>query len=236
MISLLASTRKRVDSLLRMWKSAIDTATKPEDLQLVLYIDDDDIETRQAYNSVQPSVLAVIGPRLHILGQGINECYKACSGDICMVCTDDIVFRTPSWDDMVRDTFLSFTDKIMMVFGEDGIQHGSMATLPFISRNWIESVGYVLPPYFVNEFGDKWITDVAFMLKRYVYLPGMLIEHQHHYAGKMEVDSTVTERERMRGDHTPEGGWMAYYDSLLYKRKKDVAKLQAVIARYGRRS
>ena len=44
-ISLLCPTRNRVDGLIRMWSSALDTASNPDKLELVLYVDHDDLET-----------------------------------------------------------------------------------------------------------------------------------------------------------------------------------------------
>ena len=45
-ISLLCPTRKRTESLEKMWLSALQTAKFPKKLELVLYIDSEDLKSR----------------------------------------------------------------------------------------------------------------------------------------------------------------------------------------------
>ena len=42
---------------------------------------------------------------------------------------------------------------------------------PWISPpNWVETVGYFVPPYFSSDFNDTWLNEVADMIGRKIYL------------------------------------------------------------------
>ena len=52
-----------------------------------------------------------------------NRCYEISSGDIVMHCGDDIRFRTKGWDTKVLNKFKEYKDKIVLVYGDDGIRN-----------------------------------------------------------------------------------------------------------------
>jgi hypothetical protein len=92
-VSLLVPTRGRPDQIASMWASACATASRPNDLELVIYVDDDD-----------PTVLPdlgdatiIHGPRI-VLSDCWNKCAAAATGDILWLGNDDVLFRTPGWD------------------------------------------------------------------------------------------------------------------------------------------
>ena len=39
----------------------------------------------------------------------------------------------------------------------------------FLHRNWVETVGYFVPPYFSSDFNDTWLNEVADMIGRKIY-------------------------------------------------------------------
>lgn len=219
MISLLCPTRRRRDRLEAMWASAKETASGP--LELVIYTDDDD----QSYEELAADIRRVNGPRI-CLSEMWNHCYEASTGDILMHCGDDILFRTPGWDKVVIEAIERFPDRIVFVYGNDGshVHDGRFGTHGFVHRRWVETVGYFVPPYFVSDWNDQWLNDVAGMIGRHVHLP-ILTEHMHYVFGKAAHDETYREREA-RGAAADVG---AIYSAKHAEREADAAKLRAVM-------
>jgi hypothetical protein len=155
-----------------------------------------------------------------------NECYARANGNILMHCGDDIVFRTPSWDTIVRETFAQSTDKILLVHGDDMTPNtDALATHGFLHRRWVETVGYFVPPLFSSDWNDVWLTEVADMIGRRVKIP-IVTEHMHYSFGKAERDANTNEREE-RGlrDKVVE-----LFESTKADRIRDAAKLREVMA------
>jgi len=93
MISILCPTRGRPESMQRMVTSARKTATMPDDLEFVFYIDEDDMASYEMAERLD--VKAVVGPRI-ILSEMWNACWMQANedSDIFMHCGDDIIFRS----------------------------------------------------------------------------------------------------------------------------------------------
>lgn len=196
MIDLLLPTRQRPHQLARLADSINATASHPESIRLVTYIDADD----HSYDDLQLDIkwVRVRGPRerdnLVNLSAMWNLCFDASSADIIMHCGDDIVFRTPGWDDVVRDTFDTYPDKILFAFGRDGYQDGNnFGTHGFIHRAWVEAAGFLFPPLFVSDFNDTFLNDVSKAIGRHVEID-IYTEHMHYIVGKAEVDQNTRER------------------------------------------
>lgn len=242
------STRKRTQLLLQMWRSANvnrspipTTETVPpggfeykHDIELVLYVDEDDPETRKVYydSIIAYNTVMILGPRPEILGQTTNRCFQESTGEICMLCTDDVIFHTPGWDELVIQEFLKYPDRIVLVYGEDGIQHGRTATLPFLHRNWVKTIGRYLPTYFIGESGDRWLTDVANRIGRKVYLPNLYVQHLHPAHGTMPCDATYTERLNMRRNKGNTQYWRQLFSNLESERKSEANKLKKFITEF----
>lgn len=220
-ISLLCPTRKRPEQLRRMWNSARTTADGP--LELIVYIDDDD----DSYKVLDPVVKVVSGPRI-VLSKMWNKCYDQSIGDILMHCGDDIVFRTAHWDTIVRGAIEQYPDRIAFVYGNDGsgVHDGHFGTHGFVHRNWVATVGYFVPPYFVSDWNDSWLNDVARSIDRHIWVP-IVTSHEHYVFGKAAYDSTYREREeRGREARVDE-----IYNSKGAEREADAAKLKDFICK-----
>lgn len=193
MISLLCPTRHRPDNVKRLVESVFATAGRPNDVELVFYVDDDD-DTFPLTGSVK----VVRGPQI-VLSQMWNECYGLAAGDVLMHCGDDIVFRTPGWDLEVLRAIEAVPDRIVLVHCDDGSPWSSrLATHSFLTRTWVETVGHFVPPIFSAEYNDTWLTEVADLVGRRRYLAHVVIEHMHWSFGKAEIDGTYAELQRRR--------------------------------------
>lgn len=204
----------------RLVESIRATATTP--VEVVFYMDLDDPDSHQT--AVELGAKHVIGERI-VLSDMWNVAAAQASGEILMMCGDDIVFRTPGWDKRVLEAFDQYPDKIVLVYGNDLIQHERHATHPFIHRRWYEAVGYLVPNGFSCDWSDTWLNDVAIELGRRHYLPDVITEHMHPVAGKARLDESHRERlARGRRDNVRE-----LYVARADERAVDVEKLKAVM-------
>jgi glycosyltransferase involved in cell wall biosynthesis len=229
-LSLLLPTRQRRSNLLRLAESIVNTATDPDSIELVVYVDDDDA----SYDDLLLPMdwTRVEGPRVHDdglvnLSAKWNQCFARCYGDIIMHCGDDIVMRTPGWDDIVYEAFDATPDKILFAGGRDGIQDDNdLITHGFLHRRWVETVGYFLPPCFSSDYNDRFLTDVANFVDRRVDIP-IYTEHMHFCANKAQIDQNTAERLERHQRDRPD---LLYESDLIQGMIKEAAgKLRGVM-------
>lgn len=220
-ISILCPTRGRPESVERLLKSIRETTSEmPE---VVLYIDDDDGDSRDWVQFETASLKRIIGPR-KTLSDCWNECAKHATGDILMMGADDLVFRTKGWDKMVINTFESHPDKFIFLHGDDGHWGNQFGTHGFIHRKWYDTLGYFTAPYFSADYADTWLNDIANTLGRRVYL-NFVTEHLHPAWGKAPMDETHKQRmERAEKDNVAK-----LYQDLRPKLIEDIHKIRNAI-------
>lgn len=224
MISILMATRGRLESMERFVTSVLETADIPNNIEFIVYIDDDDSSYDEC-DWVQ-NVKIHRGPR-----KILSTCfeYERGSGPIFMLAGDDLVFHTQGWDTKVLETFNQYPDRIVLVYGEDGDPNKEKgnATHPFIHKNWIDAVGRYLPPYFSGDFPDTWLTALADAVGRKVKID-IYTEHIHPAFGKRKLDTTDDEKwEKHFRDNMPQ----KYLDTLP-EREADAAKLKKFIEEF----
>ena len=197
-ISLLVPTRERPKLLQRLFDSLADTTSRLERIEVVLYMDDDDLPTHTvAHPSLQLTKL--IKPAGEKMGRMNQMCYEASRGRFAMLMNDDVVFRTKAWDTRVLDAFARFPDDVALVYGNDLHQRKSMATLPIVSRAVCDVLGGICPRDYLNVYIDVHLFDVFKKLAklgapRTVYLGDVIFEHMHHEVGKSSMDATYVKR------------------------------------------
>ena len=198
------------------------TANLPKAVEVVAYVDDDD----DSYDFSLPRLRYVRGPRI-VLSEMWNKCYDKAKGDIFGHMGDDIIFRSDNWDSLVKSVFDSYEDKIVFVHGDDmsDVHRNNFGTHGFIHKNWVNAVGYFVPPYFSSDYNDTWLNDVANALNRRIYIDAVKTEHMHYIFNKAEKDQTHEERlARHANDRVDE-----IYAAKKPEREADVEKLRKVM-------
>ncbi len=226
MISILIPTRGRRRGLERAVRSALDTADDRDCLQFIAYVDQDDALTYFNFNEeFNLEVQFLIGPRI-VLSNMWNKCAAAAIGEIFHQGNDDIAFRTRGWDSLVYREFSKYPDKILLVHGSDGTNlpsgsQGKFGCHPFVHRRWLETLGYLTPPFYSSDYGDTHLNEVANALGRRKYLT-FIIEHLHFWLGKGPQDKTYDDRlERHSRDNVSQ-----LYEDLAPLREVDIEKLR----------
>ncbi len=223
-ISLIFPTRNRPKSLRRYCQSVIDTVPteRLKYLEICIYLDLDDEqsepELRKCIEDYNLDIKIHRGERIKMSAMW-QVAYEECaSGDIVKLSADDFVFRTVNWDMIVREEINRFSDRIVLVYGDDGIQHGNIATYSFVTREWIEVSGFWLPRYFCSDYCDTWLDEVSRNIGRKVYRGDLMVEHMHFCVGKSEIDDNTKERlER----HEKEGVKEIYERTSVERREQE---------------
>lgn len=223
MISILVPSRKRPVQFRRMVESAMEKATHPMAVEVVARFDEDDRESIREAGELGEQVHVIEGPRLRVMTIYWNECFKECVGDIVMQGNDDITFETRGWDVMVEEAFREVEDRILLVHGNDVAGHGgTFGPHPFVHRRWVEALGYFIPPYFVSDFGDAWVGELANYIGRRRFVPFDIL-HRHFGYGLAVMDETYRERLERHKEDDPD----AVYQARVDERIRDVEKLRA---------
>jgi len=203
-ISLLVPSRARPKSLIRMLESALETAARPDDLEVVVLFDDDDAESLALDLGLFP-VIRLVRPRMG-MGELMMECIRAATGDILIMANDDIVIRSKDWDDLVCAKAEQFDDGIYLLYPNDCFKSGKMPTFPIVSRHFIANCYSDALAEYRGGFLDVHIFEIFLRLKnsgydRIQYLHNIEFEHLHFRTGKSECDDTYASRDRLGDDH-----------------------------------
>jgi len=192
-ISIVFPTKNRPKRVQEMINSCLSTAQIPTLIEFVIYVDMGDNSLDSIENF--PSNVRIIKGYPQWLTSLYNFLATQATGEIIMYGADDILFVTESWDLEVRKAFSDLKFGLGLVFPNDlSVYQGTLATHGFVTRKWIETFGYLLPPYFPNVFTDRWVTEVARKLNCLVYLNEVVIEHNQYRQGKSDFDSTYQNR------------------------------------------
>ena len=219
MISLLLPTRKRPHRLKTFIESVRQTESNRS--EICVYVDWDD--TSYALEDFRTDAKMFFGPK-EILSDYWNVLAKNATGEILMLCADDLVFKTQHWDLIVEDAFAKVGDRIILVYGDDGKNGNNFATHPAISRKWVQTLGHMTGSGFSSGFADTWMWDVASKVQRIQYVP-ILTEHKHWLFGKAEKDEVYEQATQAYYRDNPE----EKYKEREAERVEDARKLWAVM-------
>lgn len=203
LISLLLPTRKRPELVHRFLHSVQATVKYPDDVEIILYVDDDDAGSHEL-DCAGLRVVRIIGPRQSMGGYN-TACLERARGDIIALVNDDIVIRTPGWDETLRRFDASVPDKIYLAYPDDRFKGQRLSTFPILSRRACEVLQEPYHRAYRGAFIDYHLMDIFKRLeqsgyKRVFYLPEIVFEHLHYRAGKAEIDETYSARGRFEDD------------------------------------
>src|ERR1035437_557183 len=100
MISILIPTKNRGHKLKELVGGIFSTASNPQNIEICFYIDDDDTTSMRILDSIKShfqNVKYLAGCKI-IFSDMWNKLLSIASGDIYMICGDDVIFKTKNWD------------------------------------------------------------------------------------------------------------------------------------------
>jgi len=220
MISVLVPSRHRPE----LAKRLLDTinGTKKTDVEVKFYLNDND-PTIERYKQLLPENVYIIGPDQSSCFSW-NYLSTLARHDYCMLVGDDAQFLTTNWDQHIIDFFenYEYKDKILYVCPRDmtgsdkrrWIKNKVPTDKPYkiethpspigaahfvLHKNWINTVGYFLPPQFWHWHIDNWLTKLAVRLGRAYVLPHVQIQSKKmiddHTGKRIRKEMNIIERD-----------------------------------------
>jgi len=202
-ISLLMPTRGRRLLAEKFITAAYSRASSPEQLEIVVYSDEDDPDSH-SLGSLDVKVVLLIGPRV-TMGQMYTSCFERATGDIVVMVNDDVDILTNGWDTFVRKIHARHPDGIYLAYPDD--LYKRKPTFPIISRKCAEILQDPYPTEYLGAFIDTHLVDIFRRIEqkgfnRIHFLDNVQFEHRHYRAGKSAPDPTYLIRPRFNGDRT----------------------------------
>ncbi len=249
LISLVCPTHKRPTLQKRFADSVFDTCYKKSIVEIIFAIDEDDLVARETAKEIQQkhgedSVrIALVNPDLERLAEIVNECVEVCPprGGVIGNLADDTVFRSKRWDVTVLREFEKYEDKILLLWGDDGLWGGSLASHFFLHKNWIKTLGHMQPTHFYADWTDHWMMRLAKRLGRAKVIKDrskLFIEHLHAEHGGMEKDETYFLVKERREKNVAQGINFSHDNApkrLEQFHEEEYIKLKYFIDNYGKK-
>ncbi len=232
-ITFVCPTRHRPANLKKLLTSVVRTTYSK--IYFKFYVDDDDLVSQQALESFKKEyhdildISYIVGPRLHFLSEASNILARVVDEGILFFCGDDVEVASWGFDLTVNKHFAAVPDKILLVYGDDGIQREKLATHFFIHKNWVNTLGHVLPPIFTGDWVDNWVTEVSTRINRIKYDPDLLLPHNHCTAGLAPLDNVYYEKFMKDRNSNP----AQIFANSKFLRDQDVDKLTDFIANFN---
>lgn len=163
-ISILLPTRGRTQSLKKSLDSLLDLCADPNQLELLLAFDDDDLASAHWFQeNIIPEVDSMgVGytswtfERLGYsrLNQYVNFLAGRARGKWLMFWNDDAVMETQSWDQLISEI-----NEFCVLRMPTHNQH-PYAIFPIVPRAWYDLFGYMSQ----HQLSDAWISQIAYMI------------------------------------------------------------------------
>jgi len=236
MISFSCPSRGRPEFAKRLVDTAEENAKN--NIEIMFYLNDDD-PSLEKYKDLLEEKYYTIGPNQSTC-YSWNQLAEKAKHDIVMLMGDDVQIKTPEWDELIKEQFDKYDDKILMVVPSDDRRKGTKnlgdkirlwedKSLPAahfaVHKNWIKTLGYLAPPFFWHFYVDSYTQKVARKLNRCLYLPTVI------FKAKKLFDSTAN---RVREHH------IIRKDDYVWKKvrgrhlRADVNILKNFIKAYGK--
>jgi len=196
-------TRARPKRLKQFLDSVYRLAESPQQIEVILFIDDDD-DSMFNFEYSNLKIKKIIQAR-NTMGFYNTACFNISEGKIIMAVNDDIVVRTFAWDKQILDFHLNQPDPIYLAYPNDLHKKERLPTFPILSRETCESLQAIFPADYKGSFLDLHLFDIFMRLKKYglnrvFFLNKIVFEHLHFRNKKSKIDETYQQRNRFSDD------------------------------------
>jgi len=243
-ISFVCPTHRRAALQTRLTNSIFDNAAHPENVEIVFGIDNDDEVALATFNTLKEKFgedrikVCLIEP-----GENLPNISNICArevatGEIIGNIADDVVIESENWDLTVLSEFAKVKDGILLLWSDDGLWGGNLASHYFIHKNWIKALGHVQPTHFHADWTDHWNQKLASRLGRTRVIKDrskLFLHHRHAEFGGMDMDETYWKVKARRERNVEEGlkfNGPGIPGDLLAKHDIEYQKLAEFIVNY----
>lgn len=156
-VSIILPTRKRFQSLRRSIDSLLSTATRA-DVEVLLAVDDDDLETLERLKSEDiPGSKVLVGPRLGYINLHlyVNQLCQEATGDWVVLWNDDALMRTQGWDEILEE-YLG--QMVVLNPATNHVNHPrENCIFPIVPKKMVELLGH----FSLSNHNDTYIENIS---------------------------------------------------------------------------
>jgi glycosyltransferase involved in cell wall biosynthesis len=194
LISIMLPTRNRAGHLCAAIDSCVSLAKDPSQLEFILKIDDDDIDTIRIAEKLEKltNVKKIISPRgggYYDIHKWLIEMTKISSGDWIFFFNDDARIRGQNWDEVVlyignAEPWVGMSEACLLYIPTEGRPFAQEFVM--IRRGTFDILGnYGLSPH-----ADNWMWSVMNFLGLVLTVPRVTVEHLSDRIGdKTRIES-----------------------------------------------
>lgn len=232
-IALLCPSRARPEQCNRMIQSACNTST--ENIGIYIAVSEADFAIYKDAIKIpagdRVGVVMVVMPdqptgfKWNKLAELAIASPPRSGARLFMLAADDMIFTTPCWDKALIDHYNNLENKIHVYSFLDSRDNGSSnygTPHPIVSRDYIEAMGYFLPPIFLHWFVDSWTVDIGKANSCFTHLKDYLLVHDKP-SDKGQADETHNHIRQM-GWHERDAWVNKHCQHFLDQEKRRLAK------------
>jgi hypothetical protein len=226
-IALLVPTRERMNRRLTLLFSILTTVKDINNIKVYFGVDKDDptLDTIKKVATAIPCLKIVeINNNGKFVGLGKiwNTLTRASNEEIVATISDDSVFKTQDWDEMVIKEFSSApADNLYAIYCNDDWCKETLAVNLFCHRKYTEILGGLMREEFIIIWVDQWNHQMFSAVNRLKYRDDIMIEHRHWVIGKDRHDKVAERMALADGNKISDRLW----HELVNERISDVKKI-----------
>lgn len=104
------------------------------------------------------------------------EAMKNPDNKLFMLGSDDMYFGTPGWSFAIKEHYNSLENKIHVYALQDSRDKDGTPHV-IVTREYIEAMGYFMPPIFLHWFIDSWTVEIARANNCFTHLKDFTLVH-----------------------------------------------------------
>lgn len=236
-IALLCPTKGRPQQFKRMMDSVAKTTSRHA--VILMATNPEDWHEYKAVNGIvgyeswiMPDVMPTAYKWEILAKKAISARFNGKKISLFMLAADDMVFQTPLWDKALLDHYNALNNKIHVYALQDSRDIDGTPHI-IVTREWIEAMGYFVPPIFLHWHIDSWTVEIAKANGVFTHMKDYLLMHDKP-SDQGKPDATHTgiramgwrERDQWVADHCQ---YFLEYEKLRLKAALVNAKVKMTI-------
>jgi len=207
-IALICPSRGRPHRFKAMVESAQRLAAQPGLMMVYLGLDRADPCFDEYLLEMPHGVTVIVNEVERPVPHLMDWLARQSRGELVMAAADDLLFRTPNWDDLIRAEFAACPDG-MLVANTNDLSGSDKVTHFVVTRAWIAAVGVFMSHEFEHFGGDEYVERIGRSVGRVKFMRHVHVEHMHkkyrNPDGTPKGENDETYQSKRRPDANGEG-------------------------------